>query len=223
MTLKLLLLRLFPEESCPLAGLGVSGKSVGSGPGPSRGNSNSSVRLPVRPGTAFLSRPNSSVWLLERAPVLKQFQYCEELMWDIWEHQHGAPVHGRSIPLGCGRAVHAQSSVLLPNPVLEGEGEVVEDTNIPRREGERCGMLGIGARSRREPPRSWWWLLGPVCAELQRLQPAPFQLRSRHRTLGEVGLGASGAGNLGGSQWHQSPSCLQAEGTGAVGAHSQSQ
>lgn len=40
---------------------------------------------------------------------------------------------------------------------------------------------------------------------------------------GEVGLGASGAGNSGGSQWHQSPSCLQAEGTGAARTHSQSQ
>lgn len=74
-------------------------------------------------------------------------------MWDIWEHQDGAPVHGRSVPPRCGRAIHAQSSVMLPNPVLEREGEVMEDTNIPIREGEGCGMLGIGARSPQEPPQ----------------------------------------------------------------------
>lgn len=76
--------------------------------------------------------------------MLKQFQCCEELM---WEHRNGAPVHGRSIPLRRGRAVHAQSGVMLPNPVLEGEGGVMEDTNIPVREEEGCGMLGIGVRS----------------------------------------------------------------------------
>lgn len=134
-----------PRGMCPLAGLGVSGKSVGSGPGPSRRNSNSSVRLPVGPGTAFLSRPNSSAGLSERAPVLKQFQCCEELTWDIWEQRDGAPICGRSIPLGCSRAAHAQSNVLLPNPVLEEEGEVMErrTQTSPVREGEGCGMLGI--------------------------------------------------------------------------------
>lgn len=65
---------LLSTEDSPFAGPGVSGGvlwsgAAGDGPGPTRRNSNSSVRLPVRPGTAFLSRPNSSVSLLERAPV----------------------------------------------------------------------------------------------------------------------------------------------------------
>jgi len=141
LALKLHLL-LLPTEDSPLAGLGVPGGSV-----EPEGTATPVYDFQyVQAQPPFPGQPPA----LGKGSSVEQFQCCEERTrrgGDCW------PSTGWSCHLRAGLGQtrpHPVPGVVLSNPVLEGEGEAMEDASVPVKEGEVssgcCGVRGEPGR-----------------------------------------------------------------------------